>query len=400
MKDVLALLTALFRFALAGQPLPQQTAALLTAERAEQLYKLANRHDLAPLAAEALLAAGLLPALPPELAERFRRSRLTAVYRREKRQYEWNRLSSALEAAGVPYLPLKGMVLQTLWPQPWLRTCHDVDLLVPAEQMNAAMAAMTSRLHYQKAITTNHDVTYRAAPSGVLVELHHSLLDATRATPAARTLAGIWQHTLPGERPCERQLDFPMFFTLHVAHMAEHFEQGGCGMRPFADLWLLTRRTIALEEAEQTAALLKDAGLAPFARAAFALAERWFTGEAAAPDHMLDVLEGYVVTGGVYGSVLNRIAVTGAAAPAQPGTRRYFAGRLFWPYDRLKTLYPVLLRHRWLLPVMQVRRWCQRIHAKGLAPFLAEARLTRRVNAAMTETSRKELVNLRAYLGL
>ena len=30
-----------------------------------------------------------------------------------------------------------------------------------------------------------------------------------------------------------------MFYFYHIAHMAKHFEEGGCGIRPFIDLWTL-----------------------------------------------------------------------------------------------------------------------------------------------------------------
>ncbi|MBR6794856.1 MAG: hypothetical protein IKM52_01960, partial [Clostridia bacterium] len=31
--------------------------------------------------------------------------------------------------------------------------------------------------------------------------------------------------------------------------------------------------------------------------------------------------------------------------------------RIFVPYDNLKRYYPILEKHAWLTPIMQIRRW-------------------------------------------
>ena len=51
---------------------------------------------------------------------------------------------TALHAAAIPFLLARGAaVAETILPEPWLRHCHDVDLLVAEERLAAAAAALT-----------------------------------------------------------------------------------------------------------------------------------------------------------------------------------------------------------------------------------------------------------------
>ena len=55
------------------------------------------------------------------------------------------------------------------------------------------------------------------------------------------------------------------FYFYHIAHMAKHFENGGCGIRPFVDLVVLDR--MDSENFSKRDELLKSGGLLQFARA-------------------------------------------------------------------------------------------------------------------------------------
>ena len=85
-----------------------------------------------------------------------------------------------------------------------------------------------------------------------------------------------------------------------------------------------------------------------------ALCGVWF--ENAAPDPATQQLEDYILRGGVYGSSENHIAVQ---QQKQGGRLRYLLSKIFLPFDTIKYHYPVLQKHPWLMPVMQVRRWCK-----------------------------------------
>jgi len=98
--------------------------------------------------------------------------------------------------------------------------------------------------------------------------------------------------------------------------------------------------------------LLARAGLEKFAMAAKTLSEVWFDHKPA--DDLSLQMQDYLLQGGVFGSSENRVALHQAEKGGRLG---YFKSRMFAPYEKLKRYYPILMKHRWLMPVMQVRRW-------------------------------------------
>ena len=65
-------------------------------------------------------------------------------------------------------------------------------------------------------------------------------------------------------------------------------------------------------------------------------------------------MQNFITDGGSYGSSDNRVALQQKNKGGRVG---YMLSRAFVPYERLVRYYPVLEKHRWLMPVMQVRRW-------------------------------------------
>ena len=215
------------------------------------------------------------------------------------------------------------------------------------QDLKTAVAALEEKLGYVAGKPGVHDVTLQC-PGGAHMELHFDLIGEGRANSARDILATVWETAKPVESGAYRmEMDEGLFYFYHIAHMAKHFETGGCGIRPFIDLWLLDRQRPA-----QADELLEKGGLLVFAQAARKLSRVWFGGEA--PDELTESLETFLLHGGVYGSADNRVALNQSARGGKLG---YLRSRVFAPYEKLKRYYPILETHRWLTPVMQVRRW-------------------------------------------
>ena len=120
---------ALIRFEINSNELCDEIKNLITPEMLPALFKLSKRHDLAHLIGDALDKNDLLPD-GTEAKKRFLQERSMAVYRIEQLRYEYELVFSALEELQVDYLPLKGTVLRKYYPEDWMRTSADVDVLV------------------------------------------------------------------------------------------------------------------------------------------------------------------------------------------------------------------------------------------------------------------------------
>ena len=313
----------------------------------EDLYELAKFHDLAHLVGNALLKNGWVT--EESIKAKFQKQVVLAVYRCERMNDELNRLRKALNEAKIPFVPLKGAVLRQYYPEPWMRTSCDIDLLVRENDLERATDRIVSELAYRQQAKGPHDVGF-LSESGVHLELHYSLSEEKSVGSMGEILQSVWKETEPVGNSFEYILSDEMFYYYHIAHMAKHFAVlGGCGIRPFLDLFLLDH--VEGTDTAQRDCLLDRGGLSEFANAARRLSRVWFGGEPM--DALSEKMQDYILRGGSFGTTDNRVA----AKKRSGGRAKYLLSRMFIPYARLKRYYPILERHKWLMPVMQIRRW-------------------------------------------
>lgn len=377
MSEARDLLFSLLRAAIAENSTNTLKTDTVTAHF-RQLYRLAYQHDVAHLVCEALDAAGVLEKNEP-VADAFCRQRLAAVFRYEQQQQALLELSAALEQAKIDFLPLKGAVIRALYPAPWMRTSCDIDVLVRESDLSRAITCLVERCGYEKKQQTHHDVLLVTA-GGVHIELHHTLIEEDYAQSAGEALARVWETAAPAAAGSRCHLMSPeLFYAYHVAHMAKHIERGGCGIRPFLDLYLLRQQNNIEENRLQ--ALLREMGLLKFANAAEQLAAHWFA-DTTTTAPVVRALEAYVLDGGLYGTAEQNIAANGVK---KGGKLRHFLSLVFLPLKDLKCIYPVLEKHPWLMPVCQVRRWLRSLLRGGVGRFFKTLRRSKSVDAAQTD---------------
>lgn len=372
-------LVVLLRTAVAGVPLPEGFAP----RNLGALFRLATRQDLGHLLYDVLADADLLP--EGALCEALRRERLRAVWRYGNLSHEEGRINAALREAGIGYLPLKGAAVRALWPEPWMRTSCDLDLLVREEEAPRAAEVIRGALGYTVCGVGYRDISLFAPGDLVHLELHFSLRGDSPADPV---LARVWEYATPGEEGCY-ELD-PAFRIFHLlSHMAYHLLAGGGGMRQIADLYLLTRMPYDKEVLD---ALLAEAGLSTLGEVALRLAEVWLGG--AEPDRLTAALGAALAEGALYTDLSRRAANERAEETSRPARREarrrrraYIRSRLFLSRQELSALYPVLRRHAWLLPFCQVRRWCRLLFGGRLRFTLRRARAKGQLTSAEVDAS-------------
>lgn len=383
--DTQSVLFRLLRLAVCGEAANDQLKMACTPDMLDAVYTLASRHDLAHLVGQ---AASKLDLPESEALTKCKQTAMQALMRYMRLNYEYEQTCQTLEQAQIPFIPLKGSVLRDDYPEPWMRTSCDVDVLVKEEQLNAAVQVLTRTLGYTAGERGDHDVTLRSA-GGIHLELHYDTIQERYDETGSRKVLGrIWQDAQPKETgSCHHVMSDAMFYFYHMAHMAKHFQTGGCGIRTFLDVWILDRKA---HDAAARQALLAEGGLAKFAQGARKVAEYWFSGET--PDGMTRAVSDYILRAGIYGDNANRAAVGQAK---RGGRMKYLlTRRVFMPYDFLKAEYPILKKHKWLTPVYQVVRWIRMLIDGRLRYTVAELK----ANAVTTDTDTTG--DIIKYLGL
>lgn len=338
---------ALLRSAICGTKLSETELLSCKEELLPELLLTAKKQDLAHLLVLGLKLNGIALQGDSKVNERIM---MQAVMRYEHLNYDFNQVCQVLERAEIPFIPLKGSVLRRYYPEPWMRTSCDIDILVHKKDLDAAIECLVRKLNFEEAGRATHDVSL-FSPQRIHVELHFDLVEEGRANKAISVLNQVWNNVSVCDGfSYKYEMSDEYFYFYHIAHMAKHFETGGCGVRPFLDLWLLDK----LEGASQIRRdeLLTSAELIQFANVSRKLSKVWFSSDDT--DELSMQMQNFIFDGGLYGSSNNRVAIQ---QKRKGGRLGYMMSRIFIPFSKLKRYYPVLEKHPWLMPFMQVRRW-------------------------------------------
>ena len=385
MEKIVRVMMNLIASEVCGKALDRSQDVLAEDELA-LLYRLSKAHDLAHIVGDALIKNDLIP--EGEIRSKFDKQLMMAVYRYERINYELDCLRTVLNEGRIPFLPLKGSVIRQDYPEPWMRTSCDIDILVSEAEADRAAQLLVERLGYRKEGQGSHDISL-FSEHGVHLELHYSLIEGNWVGHMESILRSVWSYASLVADTSEHTLSDEMFYYYHLAHMAKHFVYGGCGIRPFLDLWVLNHRVSF--DREKRERLLEQGGLLTFAARAEELSEVWF-GDGNHTD-VTRQMQAYLLRGGVYGTTENRVAVQQVK---KGGKLRYALSRIWLPYDVLRFQYPSLTGKKALLPLYEVRRWFKLLFRGGVRRSVNELRL----NSATTEEEQTKTKALLGELGI
>lgn len=343
MENLIRAMMDLIAYEVCGKEL-DKSQYTLTDDELAKLYKLSKSHDLAHLVGDALIKNDLIG--DGEIKAKFQKQIMLSVYRYEKINYELGRLRKVLNEAKIPFIPLKGSVLRRYYPKPWMRTSCDIDVLVNEEAVDDAAQIIVDRFCYTYEKKNYHDISLMS-DGGVHLELHHSIKE--NEPNIDLLLSDCWDYAtvLDG---FEYEFTNEFFFFHQFAHMSYHFLHGGCGVRPFLDIYLLEEkldfRRDKLDE------MLAKTGMKKFCDAAKSLSEVWF-GDGEHTD-VTRRMEQFVLSGGVYGTKKNSMAV---CQQKENGRLGYIINRIWLPYELLCITYPRLKGRKYLQLFYEMKRW-------------------------------------------
>lgn len=339
-------LISLLRHCLGGElpPAPQDFDG-------SALLKLAKFHSVANIAYYALEKQEILPS---EQRAEWSEIRDRALMCDILQLTEFEQLCEAFQRENIRFIPLKGILMKTLYPQSDYRSMSDIDLLIDennAEKVKQVMISLGYEVDSEEVGV--HDV-YHKKPA-VSIEVHRDLFgdDGQEFAPL---------FTDPWSK-CEKRSDTwyefteEYFFAYLLAHGIKHYQLGGTGIRTFMDVALYREHCGDKLDIEQIYKMFESVGARKICEDFIALSEVWFGGKT--PDDSLTAMEQYIIRGGTYGTYENHVEFQ-LKSKSKLG---YVFSRLFPSLKHMKLQYPVLRKAPVLLPFM----WIFRILTK---PFI------------------------------
>ncbi len=339
------LVIGLIKGELNNTELDSAVKAKLTAEVLPYIFSVSKKHDVANIVYDGLIRNGV--DLDAELKAKFVKEQSIAVFRYERMQYELEDICSFFDQKGIEYFPLKGSVIKRYYPRPYMRTSCDIDILVKPKVVDKARKALVGEKGFKDGTKNMHDISM-FSPVGVHLELHHNFTDDNKTWN--KVLSEIWQEKLPfGEHTFGYEMTPEYLFAYLTAHIAKHFNHGGCGIRPIADIYLLLG-ALSFDE-QKLNDILTRCGLEKFWQTVKALAYFWF-GDGRATETLIKAQE-YIISGGVYGNLENATKT----ASTQKSRFKFVMRRIFPSFSDICYAYKILEKAPFLYPFCVVARW-------------------------------------------
>ena len=304
------------------------------------------------------------------------------IYDYVRRVDALKKVEYALEKSRIPYIPLKWATIREYYPEGWMRTSRDIDILVEEKRIEEAVDALRNLTDFQQCGNRSyHDIPMRNQID--FLELHFSLKEKNTSLDAC--LERVWDYTVASDGYMRLLTpEYLLFYT--VAHMSHHMVHGGVGMRPYLDLWLLAKNTSYDETILRN--LLDAAKLMKYFEISIQMVDTWMY--SLPRNREIDLLEEYCLRGGVFG---DSKTVAAANQRAHKGFR-YISKRLFADKELLYEEFPQLKGKQYRMPIYQVKRWARLLDKNKRKLVSNEIKSIRATNQSDIEDYNQLLQNL------
>lgn len=304
------------------------------------LIKLAEHHNTLLMIAPCLKKLNL-----PEKAQQLFKSLYNFYIARLTRQsIEAGVAMSALDNEKIRYLKMKGSHIKEYYPEEFMRSFNDIDLLVDSENREKAGNILKS-LGYELKSTTDYHDEYEK-DSFFIYEIH------TRMVSQKEKYKGVFENPFEKSLAESQGSGYKLkseYLYLHLFfHLYKHFTVTGCGIRFFAD-FLVFENYIKDADTELIFSVLKKYKMTGFYNTLKKLMAYFFEGKDA--DKNTEKIAEYIFTSSTTGDSMQDMANYSVAQKL-----RYFLKIWFPPAIELCKKYPVLKKAPVLLPVCWVRR--------------------------------------------
>lgn len=374
-SDAYKLFITLIKSGIKGEKITSSVRENLTDGFLRSLFNLADFHDLAHVVSYALNLSNI------DAPEEYVKKENLAKYRYGINDYETGRIKSIFESERIPYIILKGERLRALYSEPYLRQSCDIDVLVKKEDVKRAGEVIEKQVGATLTEEKQHDNSY-LTDSGVSIELHYHYGDKFGCD---ELLSATWENAKKVDGEYGLNMDDDLFNAYLMFHAANHFKNGGCGVKTFIDFYLLSK--VKGYSANTGKEILEKIKLYDFAVNVYALSNAWFNdGES---NETLEMMGEFVIEGGVYGTVKQKTEVDSAK-----NGKKYYKRRIFLPRSEMKLRYKKLEKYPFLLPYYTVKRWFSLLSKKKIDKIKKEMDYKNSVTSDKAIKMEKMLKNL------
>lgn len=297
-----------------------------------------------------------------EHMQQLHRLTLQSLMISNRQMHAIGQIERAFEREGIAYMPMKGLILKPLYPQPEMRTMGDADVLIKLEQYPEIEKIM-SELGFVFRYESDHELVWED-PS-LFLELHKSIMTSYNKD-FYRYFGNGWEIANSVPNSCRYEMSAEDFYIYIFVHFTKHYRISGIGIKHLLDLWVYSRTNPNLDWKYITSRLEKMR-LCEFHQNVRNTIAAWFNG--GEETAVTDLITNVIFSSGQYGTaemtMVNRALQKGKQSASRIKFDKLFAS-VFLPYQAMRKKYEVLKKVPVLLPLMWVVRcfdilFCQNV---------------------------------------
>lgn len=279
---------------------------------------------------------------------------LRKQYIAETRIAEYELLCEKFMENNVRFMPVKGILLQKVYPQAYYRQMGDVDLLVMPDDFENAEKVAQALGYDVKRTETHHDEWKKGR--FLSYEIHRYLVGYS--VPEFRKYYEDGWKFAHAHKGTMHLMSLEDLYVYNTAHMTKHFKNGGIGVKAITDIYAFLKLHGNDLDWEYIYGEFDKLGIRSFCQNCEKLAQAWFgDGEMT---QLLNELGMYFLTSGSFGNHYNRemyrMSVQARKSNGKGGVVGFLKNSLFPSYGVMTQTYGVLKKYPFLLPIYWAKR--------------------------------------------
>ena len=345
----------------------------------KHLYRICHFHNLTAIVCMALEETDVLSVADPALAKKWKDAKAKAIRKNMLLDAEREQILAEMEQSGIWHMPLKGSILQRLYPKYGMRQMADNDILFDAGRQKQLVEIMKRRGYRVKSYgKCNHDVFMKEPVYNF--EMHTGLFEKF-SDSAWYQYNNIWYHYYKnvkdkllldeGTSYCYHftDEDFYLYMTVHTY---KHYRYSGVGIRSLLDSYLYIMKKGSSMNWEYIVQESDAMKMKDFEERSRLLAKKLFSSPVWVPDIELTDKEeemlSYFINSGTYGTtknyVENRLRETGKETGMLRSKVYYVYRRLIPTMTWFEKHEPFFAKHKILIPFFLIYRFFRRLFGR------------------------------------
>jgi len=326
----------------------------------QALFKFCKFHSITSCVAMALDKAWAINPGDPAVMKQWREARDKAIRKNILLNAERERILAHLESIGCWYMPLKGSLLQYDYPKFGMRQMSDNDLLCDPAKSKEIHRFMAESGYTCEQFNKGHHDEYNRKPV-YNFEIHRSLFKPEEAPELAAYFADIHERS---QKDPENQFGYHLsrsdFYIYFTAHALNHFQESGIGIRYLMDVYVFLKKYAPELDRGYVDRELERLGALEFERWSARISETLFARPSREPEigeEDQSLLDAFFCSGS-HGTEeqLFQKAYAKFTASGKGSRFRYFFSRMFPSAKLLGVAYPIVRKHKWMVPFVWIYR--------------------------------------------